>query len=258
MEQGLCSKDSEFATLSRTFVCVRLYYTAKGASEPFTRLGLGNPGGPRNNVDLAFLTPDGKNIDVRTLKPVTGPQEGVWVRDIVASDKNQAGDGKEILQKAYGLMREIAKQYPGKSTVDSVPWQVSFSHGVFVSAWDTKIAPAWGVRTKRRMVIVPVENGEIDPALERALGDEGLLRKVERHYVFVRLPMEEAPAILKEAVGRAGPGGIVVLDAAGSVNGFGQKQVEIGRVYPAVLEAKPGPFTKSSALALLEKHAKAR
>ena len=85
MEQGLCSKGSEFLALSRNFVCVRLYYTAKGASEPFGRLGLGNPGGPRNNVDLAFLAPDGRNIDVRTLKPVQGPQEGVLVRDLVAS-----------------------------------------------------------------------------------------------------------------------------------------------------------------------------
>jgi hypothetical protein len=251
VEQGLCSKDGEFLTLSRSFVCVRLYYTAKGASEPFTRLGLGNPGGPRNNVDLAFLAPDGRNIDVRTLKPVTGPQEGVWVRDIVASEKNQAGDGKEIVQKAIGLMRDIARIYPGKSTAPSVPWQVSMSHGIFVSAWDSK------VRTRRRIVIVPAD-GALDPALDRVLGDPDLLRKVERHYVFVKMAPAEAPSAWKEAIDRAGVGGVVVLDAAKSVDGFGQKQVEITRVYPAVLEAKAGPFTKASLLALLEKHAASR
>lgn len=252
MEQGLCSQGSEFLTLSRSFICVRLYYTAKGASDPFTRLGLGNPGGPRNNVDLAFLAPDGRNIDVRTLKPVTGPQDGVWVRDIVASEKNQAGDGKDILKKAFGLMREITRIYPGKSTAPSVPWQVSMSHGIFVSAWDSK------VRMKRRIVLVPAEGGAIDPALDRALNDADLLRKVERHYVFVKMAHEEAPSAWREALAKAGAGGLVVLDAAKSVDGFGQKQTELTRVYPAVLDAKPGPHTKASLLALLEKHAGGR
>jgi hypothetical protein len=250
VERGLCSKDGEFLALSRSYVCVRLYYTARGASEPFAKLGLGNPGGPRNNVDIAFLTPDGRNIDVRTLKPVTGPQDGVWVRDVVASEKNQAGDGKEIVQKAISLMREISKQYPGKSTAPSVPWQVSLSHGVFVSAWDSK------ERAKRRIVIVPAEGGAVDPALDRALGDADLLRKVERHYVFIKMSAGEAPAALKDAVARAGAGGFVVLEAARSVDGFGQKQNELTRVYPAVLDVKPGPHTKASALAALEKHAK--
>jgi hypothetical protein len=251
VERGLCSKDSPFAALSKSFVCVRLYYTAKGASEPYFRLGLGNPGGPRNNVDLAFLTPDGRNIDVRTLKPVTGPQDGVWVRDIVASEKNQAGDGKEILEKAYGLMREIAKIYPGKTAAPSVPWQVSLSHGIFVSAWDTKVSPEWGVRSRRRIVIAPAEGGAAD-----ALADGDLLRKVERHYVFVKLAAGEVPSSLKEAVDRAGPGGLVILDAARAVDGFGQKQLEATRTYPPVIDVKPGPHTKASALALLEKHAR--
>jgi hypothetical protein len=250
VERGLCSKDSEFRTLSRTFVCVRLYYTAKGASEPFARLGLGNPGGPRNNVDIAFLTPDGRNIDVRTLKPVAGPQDGVWVRDVVASEKNQAGDGKEIVQKAIALMRDISKQYPGKGAAPSVPWQVSLSHGVFVSAWDTK------ERARRRIVIVPAEGGSVEPALNRALEDADLLRRVERDYVFVKMSADEAPGALKEAVARAGSGGFVVLEAAKSVDGFGQKQSELTRVYPAVLDVKPGPHTKSTALAALEKYAR--
>lgn len=256
MERGLCSKESEFTTLSRTFVCVRLYYTARGASEPFTRLGLGNPGGPRNNVDIAFLTPDGRNINVRTLKPVDGPQDGVWVRDVVASEKNQAGDGKEIVQKAFGLMREISKIYPGRSAAPSVPWQVSLSHGIFVSAWDSKVAPEWGVRARRRIVIAPADGGILDPALDKALGDADLLRRFERHYVFIKLSPEETPPALKDAVARAGAGGLVVLDAARSVDGFGRKQAETRRVYPAVLEVKPGPHAKASVLPLLEKFAK--
>lgn len=244
MEQGLCSKGSEFLALSRNFVCVRLYYTAKGASEPFTRLGLGNPTGPRNNVDLAFLAPDGRNIDVRTLKPVQGPQDGVWVRDIVASQKNEAGDGRQILEKTYELMKAITKLYPGKAGAASVPWQVSLSHGVFVSAWDSKRG------SRRRMVVVPAES----PAAE-LLGDADLLRKFERHYVFVRLSPKEAPADLQESLERAGAEGVVVLDAAQSVNGFGQKQVTLSKVYPAVLEAKAGPLAKAALAALLEKHA---
>lgn len=255
MERGLCSKGSEFIALSRHFVCVRLYYTAQGASEPFTRLGLGAPGGPRNNVDLAFLAPDGRNIDVRTLKSVTGPQDGVWVRDIVASEKNQAGDGKEILEKAFELMREIIKLYPGKGAEAAVPWQVSLGHGIFVSAWDSKVAPEWGTRARRRIVLVPAEGGKIDAALERTLNDGDLLRKHERHYVFIKMSPEEAPSEWKEPLMRAAGGGIVVLEAAQSVNGFGQKQDALSRVYPAVLDVKPGPVTKPSVLALLDKHA---
>lgn len=257
MERGLCSKDSEFRTLSRTFVCVRLYYTAKGASEPFARLGLGDPRGPRNNVDIAFLAPDGRNIDVRTLKPITGPQDGVWVRDVVSTAKNEAGDGKEILQKAFELMREISKRYPGKNATPSVPWQVSLSHGIFVSAWDsTKAGPEWGGRARRRIVVVPAEGGVVEPALDRVLEDADLLRKVERNYVFVKMSAEETPGALKEAVARAGSGGFVVLEAAKSVEGFGQKHGELTRVYPAVLDVKPGPHTKASALAALEKYAR--
>ena len=256
MEQGLCSKGSEFLALCRNFVCIRLYYTAKGASEPFTRLGLGNPGGPRNNVDLAFLAPDGRNIDVRTLTPVQGPQEGVWVRDIVSSRKNEAGDGREILDKTFELMRVIAKKYPGKNGPAAVPWQVSLSHGVFVSAWDSKVARDTGTRSRRRIVVVPAAAGAVDPALDRLLGDPEVLRKFERHYVFVKLTPEEAPPELKESLDRAGAGGLVLLDAARSVNGFGQKQDAVIRIYPALLEVKTGPFTLSTLVALLEKHSR--
>jgi hypothetical protein len=243
VERGLCSKGSEFLTLSRNFVCVRLYYTAKGASEPFTRLGLGNPGGPRNNVDLAFLAPDGRNIDVRTLKPVQGPQDGVWVRDLVSSQKNEAGDGRQILEKTYELMKLITKQYPGKAGPAAVPWQVSLSHGVFVSAWDSK------VRSRRRMVIVPAESSAAE-----LLGDADLLRKYERHYVFVKLSAKDAPPELQESLDR-GANGLVILDAAQSVNGFGQKQESVFKAYPSVLEAKAGPLTKQTVSAMLEKHA---
>jgi len=55
-------------------------------------------------------------------------------------------------------------------------------------------------------------------------------------------------------MGRAGEAGIVILDAAQSVDGFGQKQEVISRVYPTVLEAKPGPIAKAALIALLEKH----
>jgi hypothetical protein len=223
---------------------VRLYYTAKGASAPFARLGLGNPGGPRNNVDLALLAPDGRNIDVRTLKPVQGPAEGVWVRDIVASQKNEAGDGKQIVEKTVELMKAITKQYPGKSLAPVVPWQVSLSHGIFVSAWDSK------VRSRRRMVVAPAGS-----AAAELLNDAEILRRFERHYVFVRLTSDQTPPELQEAMGRAGDSGLVVLDAAPSVNGFGQKQEVISPVYPTVLEAKPGPLARAALIALLEKHA---
>jgi hypothetical protein len=254
VEQGLCSKGSEFLALSRNFVCVRLYYTAKGASEPFARLGLGNPGGPRNNVDLAFLAPDGRNIDVRTLKPVQGPQDGVWVRDIVAGQKNEAGDGKQILEKTFELMKALTKQYPGKAAPAAVPGQVSLSHGVFVSAWDSRVARESGTRARRRMVIVPSGAEGVDPELDRLLNDADVLRRFERHYVFVRLTPEQTPPELQEPLSRAGQGGLAILDAAQSVNGFGQKQEVVSKVYPAVLDARTGPLTKPALVALLEKH----
>jgi hypothetical protein len=244
VEQGLCSKGGEFLALSRNFVCVRLYYTAKGASEPFARLGLGNPAGPRNNVDLALLAPDGRNIDVRTLKPMQGPGEGVWVRDLVAREKNEAGDGKQIVEKTVELMKALTKIYPGKpGAAGAVPWQVSLSHGVFVSAWDTK------AHTRRRMVIVPPGSAAAD-----LLGDAELLRKFERNYVYVKVSPKDAWPELKESLEKAGPDGVVILDAAKSVDGFGQRQEVITKVYPTVLEAKTGPLTKASLGSLLEKH----
>jgi hypothetical protein len=118
---------------------------------------------------------------------------------------------------------------------------------VFVSAWDSK------ERARRRIVLVTAEAGAVDPALDRALNDVDLLRKVERHYVFVKMSPEEVPAPMKDAVARAGAGGLVLLEAARSVDGFGQKQSELTRVYPAVLDVKPGPHTKASALAALER-----
>ena len=246
MEQRLCSPGSDFTKLSRSFVCVRLYYTAQGASEPFARFRLGDPRGPRNNVDLAFLAPDGRNIDVRTLQPMEGPGEGVWVRDIVAREKNQAGDGEEIVEKAVELMGRIAKLYPAKREAAATPWQVSLGHAVFVSAWDSQVARNGGARDPRRILVAPA-------AIE-ALDDAELLRKYESHYVFVRVDPKDAPAPLKEALERAGPQGVVILDQATSVDGFGQKQDASTRVYPKVLISKAGPLTKAGLLDVLGRH----
>ena len=233
-------------------MCVRLYYTAKGASEPFAKLGLGNPVGPRNNVDLAFLTPDGKNIDVRTLKPLeAGILEGAWVRDIVAREKNAAGDGEEIVAKTVELMRQIARLYPVKRDVHSTPWQVSLSHAVFVSALDSQLARKGGPRDTRRAVVV---SAPVDPELEKALEAPDVLKNFESRYVFVQVDPKDAPAELKEGLERAGPKGILFLDEARSVNGFGQKQDKLPRIYPKVVATHAGPLTKAAVVELLGKH----
>ena len=205
-------------------------------------------------MDLAFLTPDGKNIDVRTLKPLEGAsREGAWVRDIVAREKNQAGDGEEIVEKTVELMRGIARLHPAKRDVPSTPWQVSLSHALFVSAWDSQVARNGGPRDARRTLVVP---SPADPALEKVLEDAEVLRKFERHYVFVRVAPAEAPAELKEALGRAGSGGVVLLDVARTVNGFGEKQDAQIRTYPGVLASPPGPLSKAAITELLAKHAR--
>jgi len=233
VERRLCSPDSGFSKLASRFVCVRLYYTAQGASEPFAKLGLGDPRGPRNNVDLAFLTPDGQNIDVHSLKPMKGPGEGVWVRDLVSREKNQAGDGKEIVEKTVELMRKIAELYPAKRDVLPVPWQVSLSHAVFVSAWDSKQGQA------RRIVIAtsPVE----------ALEDVELLKSVEPHYVFVRVDPNDAPPGVN-------PAGLSILDVAKSVDGFGQKQDPGTRSWPKVLAGADASLTKAALRDLLRRN----
>lgn len=231
---------------------MRLYYTAKGASEPFKTFNLGNPVGPRNNVDLAFLTPDGRNIDVRSLKPIEGPSlEGAWVRDIVAREKNQAGDGEEIVATAVELMKKISALYPAKKEFPSTPWQVSLSHGVFVAAWDSQTARNGGERDVRRLLVLP---SPLDPALEKALESPEVLRKFERHYVFVKLDPKDAPAELKEPLEKAGPQGLLVLDTPRSVDGFGQSQDRITRVFPKLLASPSGPLTKPALVELLAKH----
>lgn len=252
MEQRLCSPGSDFSKLSAHFVCVRLYYTAKGASEPFARLGLGDPRGPRNNVDLAFLAPDGRNLDVRTLKPVEGPSmEGRWMRDIVSREKNQAGDGEEIVEVTVSKMRELVKLYPVKKDPHLVPWQVSLSHAIFVSAWDSQVCRNGGARDERRVVLV---SSPVDPELEKLLEAPELLKKVERHYVFARIDPKDAPAELKEALDRAGPKGLLILDSARSVDGFGQSQQSVFRTYPKVLASPAGALTKWALAELLGKH----
>lgn len=221
---------------------MRIYYTAHGASEAFARLGLGNPAGPRNNVDLAFLAPDGRNIDVRTLKPLEGSsREGAWVRDIVAREKNAAGDGEEIVATTVELMKKLVQLHPAKREAPSVPWQVSLGHAVFVSAWDSQFARKGGPRDPRRIVVAP---GPVE-----ALEDADLLRRFERHYVFVRVDPKDAPAGLKAPLER---GSVVVLDLARSVDGFGQKQDPATRSYPKVLAE--GAPTKSALAELLKKH----
>lgn len=239
MEQRLCSPGADFSKLSPRFVCVRLYYTAHGAAEPFAKLGLGDPRGPRNNVDLAFLTPDGRNIDVHSLKPMTGPGEGVWVRDLVAREKNQAADGREIVEKTVELMRKISEIYPAKRDVLPVPWQVSLSHAIFVSAWDSQQAQRGVPRDPRRIVVAtsPVD----------ALEDVGLLKALERHYVFVRVDPKDAPPGLNGA-------GLAILDVARSVDGFGQKQDPKTRSYPKVLATADASLSTAALARLLRKN----
>jgi hypothetical protein len=240
-------------------VCVRLYYTLQGASEPFAKLGLGNPVGPRNNVDLAFLTPDGRNIDVRTLQPIEGPsKEGAWVRDVVSTAKNEAGDGKEIVEKAVELMKELVRIHPAKRAVETTPWQVSLSHAIFVSAWDGKMARNGGPRDARRLVIVPAPGGAVEPSLEKALEAAELLKRFERHYVFAKVDPKDAPAELREALERAGSGGVVVLDEARSVDGFGQKQERAARTYPKAIATRAGPLTEAALVEFLSRHRASR
>ena len=236
-------------------MCVRLYYTLQGAAEPFRKLGLGDPKGPRNNVDLAFLAPDGRVLDVRTLKPVEGDSpDGRWVRDIVATEKNQAGDGKEIVEETVKRMKELVRLYPGRSVANGVPWQASLSHGVFVSAWDSQLARSGGPREARRIVIVPAPGGRVDPELESVLEDPGLLGRVERHYVFVRFDPREAPAEIAAVLDQAGSRGLALLDVARSVDGFGQSQDGRSRIYPKAVLSRPGPLTKAAVVDLLSRH----
>ena len=203
-------------------------------------------------MDLAFLTPEGKNIDVRSLKPMDGPGEGVWVRDIVAREKNQAGDGEEIVETTVQLMKKIAALYPVKRDVHSTPWQVSLSHALFVSALDSQAARGAEMpRDTRRTVIV---RAPVDPALEKALEDPDVLKKFERHFVFVQVDPKDAPDELKGDLERAGANGVVILDPAKTVNGFGQKQDKLPRVYPKAVAAQAGPLTKAAVVDLLGKH----
>ena len=118
--------------------------------------------------------------------------------------------------------------------------------GVFVSAWDSKQAKSGAARDPRRLVIAST-------AVE-ALDDPEVLRKFERHYVFARIDPKDAPAELKDALERAGAQGLLILDVADSVDGFGEKQDKVARRYPKVLDARTGPLTKAAVVDLLGKH----
>jgi predicted O-methyltransferase YrrM len=110
------------------------------------------------------------------------------------------------------------------------------------------VARNGGARDERRIVVAP---SPLDPALGKVLEDPEVLRRFERHYVFVQVDPQDAPDALRQALGRSGPGGLVVLDAARSVNGFGEEQKGQPRTYPDVLAAAAGPLTKAAVIELL-------
>jgi hypothetical protein len=171
----------------------------------------------------------------------------------VSREKNQAGDGQEIVEKTVELMREIAKLYPAKREASVAPWQVSLSHAVFVSAWDTQFARSEEVRDPRRMIIVPAPGGTVDAGLAGILDAADVLGRFESHYVFVKLDPATAPAEWAEALKQAGPQGLMIADTAKSVDGFG-KHAGPARIYPAVVAAKAGPLDKAGVIGLLGKH----
>jgi hypothetical protein len=270
VESGLCSSSSDFHALSKKFVCVRLYYTLEGASEPFAKLGLGNPARPdanfnlgkpgevkRNNVDVAFLDPDGRPIHLFRLRPDAKPALGAsalgcWVRDLPGGEA--AGNGTQMVRQTIELMREISKLHPGKEDALVIPWQVSLAHAIFVSAWDNPDSKrGWGRRDSPRIVVAPAQRGKVDPGVERSLGDPDVLKKHGHRYVFVRLEPGKAPPEWAEAFERAGAEGLMIVEDAQTVNGFGQRQVGVPRTYPKVLEAMPGPLTKTAVMELLDR-----
>jgi len=272
VESGLCSSGSDFHALSKKFVCVRLYYTLEGAAEPFAKLGLGNPARPdanfnlgkpgevkRNNADVAFLDPDGRPINLLRLRPDAKPALGAsslgcWVRDLPGGEA--VGNGTQMVRQTLEMMREISKLHPGKGEALAIPWQVSLAHAIFVSAWDSsETKRGWGRLESRRIVLAPVREGRVEPSLERSLGAPEVLKKHGHRYVFVKADLGKAPAEWAEALDRAGPGGLVLLEDARTANGFGQRQVGAPRTYPKVLDVKPGPVTKASVLTLLDKSA---
>lgn len=171
----------------------------------------------------------------------------------MSTEKNQAGDGREIVEKTVELMRQIAKIYPARREAPVAPWQVSLSHAVFVSAWDTQFARSEGVRDPRRMLIVPAPGGAVDAGLAGMLDSADLLSRYESHYVFAKVDPAQAPAEWAEALRQAGPQGLVIAEAARSVDGFG-KHAGPARVYPAVVVAKAGPVDPAGLAGLLGKH----
>ena len=235
---------------------MRLYYTVTGAREPFAKFGLGNPKHPRNNWDVAFLSPEGKPLDLAKYKPrgpvilrrqqidldrmiarKHGSGKGPWIRDLALTYAITLPGTSDFAM--IQVMQEISNDYPAKADTLLIPWNVSLEHAVFIGAWDA-----------RRIVMVPAVRGRINQTLERCLGDADLLREYHDNYTFVKVDTSQAPKALAGALRQAGSAGLIILDEP-------KKTIRQAATagFPAVLEIARGPHTTESLMALLEKHA---
>ena len=102
--------------------------------------------------------------------------------------------------------------------------------------------------------MVSAPGGAADPELAKVLEKPEVLGRFERHYVFVRVDPKDAPPELADFLRQAGPSGLVLLDLARSVDGFGESQSERPKTYPKVLAVRGGPPAKSAVVELLARH----
>ncbi len=141
---------------------------------------------------------------------------------------------------ATRAMKKILERYPPRDKeAVRIPWQLNADTAVHFASYED-----------RRIVLVPSDKGAVSPKLTASLGDAAVLRKHVHNYVFLKLG-SEIPAELREAVKRAGPDGLVIVERP-----EGRAPGESPWKSMKVLATSGDPQTPTGVLEFLDKHAR--
>jgi hypothetical protein len=155
-----------------------------------------------NNVDFVFFSPNLKPLTHDGLKevfpePTAASQNSIrWVYTVPGVRSRETAAPIVV-----ATMKKVLEQYPPNNTqVMRIAWQLNVATAVhFASCED------------RRIVLALTTQNEITPKLAGNLGDLAVLRKHVHNYVFLKAG-PDIPASLKEALDKAGPDGLVILE----------------------------------------------
>jgi hypothetical protein len=227
---------------------VRSYVGLPGTVEMLKQYGIvgtrrRGPWVQGNNVDFVFFSPSLKPLTHKELKevapqPTADSQNSIrWVYTVPGIRGRRT-----CASVVTPVMKKVLKRYPAKDKETlRIPWQLNAATAVHFASYED-----------RRIVLVPTVKGEVSPKLASSLGDPAVLRKHVHNYVFLKLG-SDVPAELREAMKKAGPDGLVIVERPDErpAKGSPWQSAKVLAVSPG-----PGPHTAVRVLKFLDQHAR--